>query len=58
MNDKLNGFNNGRDPSDGVGGKTWEDYIEKICYSKISAQQFLIELGTHNPDGSLTENYK
>ena len=31
---------------------------KKILLSKKSARKFLIKLGTHNKDGSLTEAYK
>lgn len=38
--------------------QSFKEYMDKVCSSKESAQQFLIDLGTHNPDGSLTEDYK
>jgi hypothetical protein len=43
-------------------GKTWnqlfQERINEICSSKEFAQQFLIDLGINNPDGTLTDNYK
>jgi len=34
------------------------EYLKKVLSSKESARKFLIELGTHDENGNLTENYR
>jgi len=47
MNKKLNGFNNGRDASSGVGGKDWSLFklpyeIEQFSLEELSNQKIFI----------------
>jgi hypothetical protein len=35
-----------------------EEYTKKTTASKEAARAALVKLGTHTPDGELTENYK
>jgi hypothetical protein len=38
--------------------KDMQKYTKRALRSKKSVQTFLVELGTHNTDGTLTDNYK
>ena len=38
--------------------KACEAYLKKISKSKKAAREALVRLGTHTPDGQLTERYR
>ena len=38
--------------------KACEAYLKKVTKSKKAAREALVRLGTHTPDGQLTERYR